>query len=837
MAGALNDKEINHTYVKVLSQMPYFRRSGGRDHIFVFPSGAGAHLFRSWATFLNRSIILTPEGDRTDKRGISAFNTWKDIIIPGNVDDSMVNPDKLAVKPIPLTKRKYLANFLGRAQGKVGRLQLVKLAKQYPDKLESPELKFSGPDKLGRIDYFKHLRNAKFCLAPRGESSWTLRFYESFFVNVIDYTEVSIKWPASKIGLQLLEYLESIPDERVEEMIGRGREIRCLWVYAPDTEPCSAMSAIMWELERKMRRFHQSAETFWLHNRSIVNRDLVEFHQWRTPKGKPRPPGEGEDESEGGREILRLTATGAASLPLLAAARRLFAGQPAAASIRPASHTLLRVILLLPRDVRRHQHRTTQLGFLPSLGAGLPPFALQMTLDTRKDYLCCGCSRRQHSLFLTMAKTSLPPGFRFHPTDVELTVYYLKRKLLGKHLRCNAASECDLYKFAPWDLPEKSSLQSKDREWYFFCPRDKKYSSGSRTNRSTEAGYWKATGKDRPVIYKSQTVGMKRTLVFHLGKPPRGGRTDWVMYEYRLEDKELSASGIKLDACVLCKIFQKSGPGPKIGEQYGAPFNEEDWNEANAEFSSFTLSVPSCALESIIGRSNRAGQQLPVSDNVESSLEPRSEVNDKLTVDGVCPDMSHTTSPGTPFDSIHTQQLAEIISCFSTDILNSAGRDGSLPDSTADYDNDNEVLSDDGEAIFDELDEFYSQSDESISNHCDSCGEDSVQPVLEVLETEQYLELNDLSFSLADDPDPCKLLLTTNLSDQSHLELETRLEQESLVDICNTSTISTAGMAPITIDVNQRWLCRCHFRHVVILLFAVYGSAFYSSSMKAVFRF
>jgi hypothetical protein len=61
MTGALNDKEINQTYVKVLSQMPYFRRSGGRDHIFVFPSGAGAHLFRSWATFLNRSIILTPE--------------------------------------------------------------------------------------------------------------------------------------------------------------------------------------------------------------------------------------------------------------------------------------------------------------------------------------------------------------------------------------------------------------------------------------------------------------------------------------------------------------------------------------------------------------------------------------------------------------------------------------------------------------------------------------------------------------------------------------------------------------------------------------------------------
>ncbi|KAM5551126.1 hypothetical protein ABKV19_026117 [Rosa sericea] len=182
MMGGLNDIEINQTYVKVLSQMPYFRRSGGRDHIFVFPSGAGAHLFRSWAKFINRSIILTPEGDRTDKKDTSAFNTWKDIIIPGNVDDGMTTNGATLVRPLPLSKRKYLANYLGRAQGKAGRLKLIELSKKFPDKLESPELKFSGPDKLGKIDYFEHLRNAKFCLAPRGESSWTLRFYESFFV-------------------------------------------------------------------------------------------------------------------------------------------------------------------------------------------------------------------------------------------------------------------------------------------------------------------------------------------------------------------------------------------------------------------------------------------------------------------------------------------------------------------------------------------------------------------------------------------------------------------------------------------------------------------------------
>ncbi|XP_039015705.1 probable beta-1,4-xylosyltransferase IRX10 isoform X2 [Hibiscus syriacus] len=228
MLGGLNDKEINQTYVKVLSQMPYFRRSGGRDHIFVFPSGAGAHLFRSWATYINRSIILTPEGDRTDKRDVSSFNTWKDIIIPGNVDDGMTKRGPTIFQPWPLSKRKYLANYFGRAQKKVGRLKLIELAKEYPDKLECPELQLSGPNKLGRLEYFQHLGNAKFCLAPRGESSWTLRFFEAFFVecvpvilsdqvelpfqNVIDYTQISIKWPSSLIGPELLDYLGSMPD-------------------------------------------------------------------------------------------------------------------------------------------------------------------------------------------------------------------------------------------------------------------------------------------------------------------------------------------------------------------------------------------------------------------------------------------------------------------------------------------------------------------------------------------------------------------------------------------------------------------------------------------------
>ncbi|KAF2535606.1 hypothetical protein F2Q68_00021640 [Brassica cretica] len=131
----------------------------------------------------------------------------------------------------------------------------------------------------------------------------------------------------------------------------------------------------------------------------------------------------------------------------------------------------------------------------------------------------------------------LPPGFRFHPTDEELITHYLLRKVLDGCFSSRAIAEVDLNKCEPWQLPGKAKMGEK--EWYFFSLRDRKYPTGLRTNRATEAGYWKATGKDRE-IYSSKTcalVGMKKTLVFYKGRAPKGEKTNWVMHEYRLEGK------------------------------------------------------------------------------------------------------------------------------------------------------------------------------------------------------------------------------------------------------------------------------------------------------------
>lgn len=134
----------------------------------------------------------------------------------------------------------------------------------------------------------------------------------------------------------------------------------------------------------------------------------------------------------------------------------------------------------------------------------------------------------------------LPPGFRFFPTDEELLVHYLCPKVSDELFSPTIIGEIDLYKFDPWVLPGKALFGEK--EWYFLSHRDCKYPNSSRPNRAAGSGYWKATGTDKVIAVGGRRLGIKKALVFYVGKAPKGFKTNWIMHEYRLCDSAPSTS-------------------------------------------------------------------------------------------------------------------------------------------------------------------------------------------------------------------------------------------------------------------------------------------------------
>ncbi|KAG5228733.1 NAC domain-containing protein [Salix suchowensis] len=179
-----------------------------------------------------------------------------------------------------------------------------------------------------------------------------------------------------------------------------------------------------------------------------------------------------------------------------------------------------------------------------------------------------------------MGGASLPPGFRFHPTDEELVGYYLQRKAQGLEIELEVIPVIDLYKFDPWELPEKSFLPKRDMEWFFFCPRD-----------PTKAGYWKATGKDRKIACQSALTGYRKTLVFYRGRAPSGDRTDWVMHEYRLCDDISQGSPNFKGAFALCRVVKKNEQGLKISNSPGEPRAKQvESSSSDVDFTSTVIS-------------------------------------------------------------------------------------------------------------------------------------------------------------------------------------------------------------------------------------------------------
>ncbi|KAE8655041.1 NAC domain-containing protein 37 [Hibiscus syriacus] len=174
----------------------------------------------------------------------------------------------------------------------------------------------------------------------------------------------------------------------------------------------------------------------------------------------------------------------------------------------------------------------------------------------------------------SIMESCVPPGFRFHPTDEELVGYYLRKKVASQKIDLDVIRNIDLYRIEPWDLQDLNNGYDGDdgiercrigyeeqSEWYFFSHKDKKYPTGTRTNRATMAGFWKATGRDKAVYDKSKLIGMRKTLVFYKGRAPNGQKTDWIMHEYRLESYQNGPPQASEEGWVVCRAFKKKTTG------------------------------------------------------------------------------------------------------------------------------------------------------------------------------------------------------------------------------------------------------------------------------------
>lgn len=122
------------------------------------------------------------------------------------------------------------------------------------------------------------------------------------------------------------------------------------------------------------------------------------------------------------------------------------------------------------------------------------------------------------------------------------------------------------------------------------------------------------------------------------------------------------------------------------------------------------------------------------------------------------------------------------------------------PGSTPDNDN---------ETIFSELGDPAPQSVARNSHHCDSCGQNGqnfIQPKLAAVEGEQYLELNDLSFSLVDDLNSGSLPLSSDAYVQHPLDRVPRYEQDFhdyISYMPNSSILTMAGSSPLVPTVDD----------------------------------
>ena len=141
----------------------------------------------------------------------------------------------------------------------------------------------------------------------------------------------------------------------------------------------------------------------------------------------------------------------------------------------------------------------------------------------------------------------IPGAYKFHPTDEELILFYLRDKNRGGPVPSDAVKECDLYgSKEPWEIWEMfdgGRDNVEDHELYFFTKTKYKKNSSIRIERRVGSGSWKSE-RAADEVHKRGTkicIGYKKRFhYFNENNPEQNG--GWIMHEYRINQEDESVS-------------------------------------------------------------------------------------------------------------------------------------------------------------------------------------------------------------------------------------------------------------------------------------------------------
>jgi len=199
------------------------------------------------------------------------FTPHKDILIPGYVG-SLAKVQPWIETTATFHDRPTLALYIASDQDLPLRQRVRSFALRHSTKIASPHLE--GPD------YVRELTRAKFCLVPRGLSSWTLRLFESIlagcvpvlindhirfpFEDALDYRRFTVKWPENAVDESLVRYLESVDESTWSDAFDATRRSMCHFVYfdAPGLHSC-VYDGVMRQLRTRVKLHKSSPLVHW----------------------------------------------------------------------------------------------------------------------------------------------------------------------------------------------------------------------------------------------------------------------------------------------------------------------------------------------------------------------------------------------------------------------------------------------------------------------------------------------------------------------------------------------------------------------------------------------